>query len=179
MKNIALIGPRGVGKSKISKRISKITELPVLSTDSLAVYETGGLSIADFVEKHDGKWQPFRDLEYSILQKLSSAQGIILDCGGGILFDVDENGEEILSERKIKILQEMANIIFLDNDIDLLVEKVSSDKTRPSLHSKKDYKDILKFRLPHYKEVAHYRLYLGDMKKEEAAKRIIELTDIH
>ncbi|MCZ8237306.1 MAG: shikimate kinase [Leptospiraceae bacterium] len=179
MKNIALIGPRGVGKSKISKRISKITELPVLSTDSLAVYETGGISISDFVLKHKGDWRPFRDLEFSILQKLSTAQGIILDCGGGILFDVDENGEEILSERKVSILREIAMIIFLDNDIDHLVEKVSSDKTRPTLNTRKNYKDILKFRIPHYKEVAHYRLYLGEMKKEEAAKRIIELTDIH
>lgn len=180
MKNIALIGPRGVGKSKISKRISKLIDLPVLSTDAVAVYEMGGISISHYVETiHNKDWRPFRDLEFKILEKLRNASGVILDCGGGIIFDLDENGNEILSERKVSVLKEIATIIFLDNDLDVLLKKGSGDKNRPELNKGKEYAEILARRLPFYKEIAHYRLYLGEMKKEDAALRILELTDNH
>jgi shikimate kinase len=179
-KNLALIGPRGVGKSKIAKRISKLTDRPIISTDSVAVYELGGISIADFVASQNGDWRPFRDLEFSILEKLKKAEGIILDCGGGILFDVDENtGEEILSKRKLSILQEIAEIVFLDNDKDKLIKKVTGDKTRPDLSKRDSYSSILDRRLPIYKDSANFRLFLGDMKKEEAANRIVDLTHFY
>lgn len=50
-KNFALIGPRGVGKSKISRKLSKITGMPIVSTDMIAVYEMGGVSIPEFIQK--------------------------------------------------------------------------------------------------------------------------------
>ncbi|MCC5816333.1 MAG: shikimate kinase [Leptospira sp.] len=179
-KNLALIGPRGVGKSKIAKRISKLTERPIVSTDSIAVYELGGISIADFVASQNGNWRPFRDMEFSILEKLKNAEGIILDCGGGILFDLDEStGKEILSIRKLSILREIAEIVFLDNDKEKLVKKVLGDSTRPDLSKQDSYASILERRLPFYKDSADFRLYLGDMKKEEAAKRIVDLTHFY
>lgn len=176
-KNLALIGPRGVGKSKIAKRISKLTNLPVVSTDSIAVYELGGISIADYVASLNNDWKPFRDLEFKILEKLRTAQGIILDCGGGILFDIDEKtGKEILSKRKLDILKEISEVVFLDNDKDKLIKKVLGDTTRPDLSKVEDYSSILDRRIPIYKESADFRLFIGDMKKETAAKRIVDLT---
>ncbi|WP_407658885.1 shikimate kinase, partial [Leptospira soteropolitanensis] len=65
MMNIIFIGARGAGKSKVSRSLSKKTDFPVVSTDSIAVYETGGISIPSFVEKFG--WKQFRELEYSIL----------------------------------------------------------------------------------------------------------------
>lgn len=176
MKNLALIGPRGVGKSKITRRISKLTGKPVLSIDSIAIYELGGKTIPDFVAEQNGDWRPFRDLEYSILKKLENSEGIILDCGGGILFDIDENGDEIASTRKISLLRSIAEVVFLDNKIEILVSKVADDPTRPDLSTKQSYLEILQRRIPIYKESAHFRLFLGDLKKVSAAQRIVELT---
>ncbi len=176
MKNLALVGPRGVGKSKIAKRISKLTGLPVLSTDSIAVYELGGISIPDFIRSCNGDWKAFRDLEYRILEKLSGAKGIILDCGGGILFDLDESGTEIPSQRKIQILRSIAEIVFLDDDPKKLLEKVKGDISRPDLSQKESYKSILERRYPTYKESSHFRMYLSGMKKDAAARKIIELV---
>jgi len=168
--NIILIGPRGVGKSKISRSLSKATGLPAVSTDSIVVYETGGIPIPTFVEKKG--WKEFRDLEYSILLKLSNAEGIILDCGGGIIFDLDQNGNEILSERKLNILRKMGRIILLEKDFDELVSKVEGDQTRPNLSKTKEYADILKRRLPHYMEAAHFKVDTTDLRKEEISEKI-------
>jgi shikimate kinase len=176
-KNLILIGPRGVGKSKIAKRIGKLTNLPVISTDSVAAYELGGRSIANYVtEDCGGNWESFRNLEYQILDRLKNAQGIILDCGGGILFDIDSSGQEILSDRKASLLKEIGIIVFLDAEVDSLVEKVMDDPTRPSLSSEKSYRDILKRRLPIYKQISDIRIYMEDMKKSEAARRILDLS---
>lgn len=174
--NLALIGPRGVGKSKIAKRISKLTDRPVVSTDSIAVYELGGTSIAEFIAEKNGDWKEFRNLELRILKKLKSARGIILDCGGGILFDVDENGKEIFSQEKTALLREIAEVVFLDHDKDKLVKKVFGDKTRPDLSAEDSYSAILDRRLPIYKDNSDFRIYLGDMNKDLAAKRIIDLS---
>lgn len=176
MINIALVGPRGVGKSKIARRLAKLTDRPVLSTDAIAVYELGGNTIADFVQENASDWRPFRDLEFRILEKLQNAKGMILDCGGGILFDVDENGNEIPSIRKIQLLRSIAEVVFLDNDLEDLVAKVAGDSTRPDLSLTESYRAILERRIPTYKSAAHFRLHLEGMKKEDAAKRILSLT---
>ena len=88
--NLAFIGPRGVGKSKLSRKLSKMTGMSVVSTDMIAVYELGGVSIHELIKNNNGDWKLFRDLEFSILQKIENSQNIILDCGGGNIFGLDE-----------------------------------------------------------------------------------------
>lgn len=174
--NIILIGARGAGKSKVSRSLSKQTEIPVVSTDSIAVYEGGGLPIPEFVEKNG--WKVFRELEYSILQKLEQANGIILDCGGGILFDLDDSGNEVLSTRKLDLLRKIGRIVYLERGMDELVEKVKGDKTRPDLSKITSYRTILEKRLPVYQEAAHFKLNLSKLSKEEAAERILDWLGI-
>lgn len=176
IENIALIGPRGVGKSKIAKRMSKLIQYPVISTDSIAVYELGGKTIPEYIQECNGNWKNFRDLEYKILMNLKNAKNVIIDCGGGILFDIDQNGEEIPSQEKINLLRSISTVVFLDNDVEKLVRKVEGDSTRPPLSSQESYEQILLRRLPIYKEACHYRLYLNNYKKEEAAKMVLKLV---
>lgn len=174
--NIIFIGARGAGKSKVSRSLSKKTDFPVVSTDSIAVYEAGGISIPSFVEKYD--WKKFRELEYSILQKLENANGIILDCGGGILFDLDESGNEIPSRRKLDILRKIGRIVYLERDLEELIEKVKGDSTRPDLSKVNSYRSILEKRLPVYQEAAHFKLNLSKLTKEEAAERVLDWLGI-
>jgi shikimate kinase len=169
--NIILIGPRGVGKSKISRSLSKLIGYPVVSTDSIVVYENGGIPIPSYVEKHG--WAKFRDIEYSILQKLVNADGIILDCGGGMIFDLDTDGNEILSERKLTLLRKIGRIILLERDFKELVAKVDGDKTRPDLSQSKMYSEILERRLPHYAEAAHFKINASSLRKEEISEKIL------
>lgn len=169
--NIVLIGPRGVGKSKISRALAKATGLPTVSTDSVIVYENGGVSIPKYVEKNG--WKKFRELEYSVLKKLENAEGIILDCGGGILFDLDRDGNEILSESKLALLRKIGRIILLEKDVQELIAKVEGDKTRPDLSKTKEYSEILTRRLPHYQKSAHFKIDTTDLRKEEITEKIL------
>ena len=172
--NIALIGPRGVGKSKISRKMSKMTGLPVISTDMIAVYESGGISIEEMIRRNHGNWKNFRELEYRILKNISNAKNIILDCGGGIIFDIDAKGNEILSERKVKLLKSFATIIYLSQGKDYLLNKVQSDPNRPDLSAINSYEMILNRRIPLYENTADIIYKIETSKPDVAAKDIFE-----
>lgn len=148
--------------------------MPVVSTDMIAVYEIGGISIPDFIQKNEGDWRAFRDLEFRILEKLKTSNGIILDCGGGILFDLDTKGKEILSTRKIELLKSIAVVFGLSRSTETLVEKIQNDPTRPPLSTVTSYRNILETRLPHYKSVSDYYLEIDDLKVEEVCSRILQ-----
>lgn len=170
--NLVLIGPRGVGKSKVSRKLSKLCDMSVISTDMIACYELGGKTIPQFIKECKGDWRPFRELEFQILQKLVSAQNIILDCGGGILFDINDSGNEILSTRKIDLLRKIGKIISLNQKISYLKEKVKEDSSRPNLSNTETYEQILQRRIPIYNSVADIQLHIDDMEPEDVAKWI-------
>ncbi|MDX1959805.1 MAG: shikimate kinase [Leptospiraceae bacterium] len=170
--NIILVGPRGVGKSKVARKLSKLSGKVLVSTDMIAVYELGGISIPDFIDSKGGDWVKFRELEYSILQKLKDSKGIILDCGGGILFDLDNNGKEIFSERKYNLLRSIGKIVSLNRNKEYLISKVKEDSTRPSLSNQESYSDILDRRKEYYKKSADIYLQIDGMEPEDIAKVI-------
>ena len=172
--NLILIGPRGVGKSKLSRHVSKKLNLAHVSTDMIAVYEFGGMSISEKIEEWKGDWQKFRELEYSILLKLQTAKNCIVDTGGGILFEL-ENGEEVLSQRKLEVLRSMGKIINLTRSIPYLLSKVENDSTRPNLSNTNTYEMILKRRLPIYKSVADHTLNIEGLSKEDAGEKLIQI----
>jgi len=109
--NIVLIGMRGAGKSNISRRLSMLTKRPVLSTDLLIEYENGGKSIPDIIAETNGNWQLFRQMEFEVVQKLSSMDNAIIDCGGGIIVDVADDGTEIYSKRKVDLLKDNGQVV--------------------------------------------------------------------
>ncbi|MCB1158310.1 MAG: shikimate kinase [Leptospiraceae bacterium] len=172
--NVVLIGPRGVGKSKVSRKLSKLTGMAYVITDMAAVYESGGISIPEMVKKDGGDWRDFRRLEVAILQKLQKAENLILDCGGGILFDVDEKGEEFFSEEKFNLLQNIGTVIFLSQDTEYLIDKVKNDPSRPDLSALKSYREILERRLPYYRKAASFTLQIDNKKITEVAKMVIK-----
>ncbi len=173
--NIALIGPRGVGKSKVSRKLSKVLSMPVISTDMIAVYESGGISIPDQIKRDNGKWNNFRKLEFKILENLSKSKNIILDCGGGILFDVDRDGIEFYSEKKVSLLKSFCTVFALSHNTEYLVEKVINDSERPVLSEINSYREILERRLPFYKSASDFYIPVEGLDPKDVAKKISEL----
>ena len=149
--------------------------MPAVSTDTIAVYEIGGISIPEFIKINHGNWVPFRDLEFSILQKLENARNIILDCGGGIIFDIDTNGKEVVSDRKISLLKKIGKIVRLDANSDFLVSKVKNDLNRPNLSDTEPYSEILKRRTIQYNMVADFAISTEGKDPDTIAKKIIEI----
>ncbi|MFN3603508.1 MAG: shikimate kinase [Leptonema sp. (in: bacteria)] len=171
---IAFIGPRGAGKSKISRKFSKKTNKLLLITDQLVCYEAGGRTIEEIVREEG--WESFRNREYEILKKLNNLKNnIILDCGGGILFDIDPvSKEEIVSMRKIELLQLNTKIIYILRDIEWLLNKDLKNSQRPELDKNRQYLEILRFRLPIYEKYAHYVLDMRNKSLEEGVEELLK-----
>jgi len=178
--NIILIGMRGAGKSNVSRRLAVLTKRPVMSSDTLIEYENDGRTIAEIVAGDQGvptpeTWRVFRDMEYAVVNKIARMDGVIVDCGGGVIVDLDKNGREIYSKRKVKALKKNGVVVWLKGDIKRLVEKVKNKPDRPSLDSLRSVEDMMNARLPFYKKAADVVIDIEGKKRPELAEMIVHM----
>ena len=152
--NICFIGMRGAGKSNVSRRIAVNTKRNVFSTDALIEYEHGGRSVADIVRGSVDGWRDFREAEFAVVQKVTKLDGIIIDAGGGIVVDLDADGDEVFSDRKVDLIRATGPIVWLTGDIERLAIKVTASASRPTLSDSKTMIEISNRRLPFYQRAA-------------------------
>lgn len=167
--NIVLIGMRGVGKTNIARRVCLLTKRPVMSTDVLVEYETGA-AIPQFVAQKG--WEAFREAEYDVLVKLRAMDGLIIDAGGGIVVDLDEDGQEVFSTRKVDLLRSNGTIVFLSGDIERLAKKVAGDPRRPALDARTSAADLMRTRLPFYQRAADWTIDVEGRQRDQIADEI-------
>ncbi|MBF0143518.1 MAG: shikimate kinase [Magnetococcales bacterium] len=170
--NIVLIGPRGSGKTSVSRRLAAVTGRGLLSTDLLVSYESEGASIAALVERHGGDWRPFRELEYQVVVKAAALEGIIIDCGGGVVVDLDAAGEEIFSERKVAALKRHGQLVWLKGDAGRLAARIRGDESRPSLSRTNDAETIMRRREPFYRLAADHVVEIDGCRIPEIVERV-------
>lgn len=173
--NINLIGMRGVGKSNVARRLSVMTKMPVLSTDTLVSYESG-LSIPEFVARHS--WQEFRQLEAQIVAKLSRLDDAIIDCGGGIIVALDEQGQEYFNEGNVAALKGGGPVVFLVGDIDRLAAKTATDPTRPVLDATRSAATLMRTREPWYQRAADWQVFVEPGARQKAAVSIVDKFEL-
>lgn len=173
--NINLIGMRGVGKSNIARRLSVMTKRPVMSTDTLVEYESG-LTIPAFVAARG--WREFRDLEFDIVTKLAAMDDLIVDCGGGVIVDLDASGDEVYSTRKVRALREGGPVVFLSGDIAWLAAKTADDPTRPKLDTVLSAEQVMRRREPFYEQAADHTWAVTRETRAEVALRIADRFDL-
>ncbi len=171
--NVLIVGMRGAGKSNISRRVALLTKRPVLSTDVLVEYETG-MGIPDFVAQRG--WPAFRDMEFEVLSKLTALDGAIIDCGGGIVVDLDDSGGEVFSSRKVELLRQLGPIVWLSGDLDRLARKAAASATRPELDARRSARELMERRLPFYTAAADFTIDIEGRKRQEVAQQISELV---
>ena len=167
--NIVLIGMRGVGKTNIARRVCFLTNRPVMSTDVLVEYEVG-LPIPELVAQQG--WPAFREAEYHVLRKLTTMDGLIIDAGGGIVVDLDDQGREVFSERKVDLLKANGRIVFLSGDVERLATKVAGDPRRPTLDSRTSAVDLMRSRLPFYERAADWTIDVEGKQRSDIADDI-------
>lgn len=173
--NLVLIGGRGSGKSSIARRIYReYGEFEHLSLDTLIRYEAKGADIPTIVEERG--WRGFRELEYQVVKKAASFKGgALIDCGGGVIVDLDDRGEEIFSERKAKALRKNSVVFYLEREPKYLFERIGDDPNRPALSAEKSFIEIMKRRDPLYRLAAHHTIRCGSRKKREIMDEVLEL----
>ena len=171
--NLVLVGGRGSGKSSIGKRLARLNRnfMP-FSLDDLIRYEAAGRSIPEIVDAEG--WVGFREREYAVVHKLSAFdRGALIDCGGGVVVDLDDSGEEIYSERKVELLREHGLVVYLHRDSHYLFERISGDPNRPLLSGKKSFREIMKRRHRWYREAADFEVDCADLTKDEITSLIL------
>ncbi len=83
-KNIILVGFMGSGKSLTSNKLAGALGREVYSTDQL-IEKREGRGITEIFR--DSGESYFRKVEKEVVKDASKENGIILDCGGGVVLD--------------------------------------------------------------------------------------------
>lgn len=172
--NICLIGARGVGKSRTARRLGVLLKRPVISTDLLVSYECGGKSVAAIIRKKGGgvaAWRFFRQKEFEVLREAVKLKNVVIDCGGGIVVDIDRRGRERFSGRKVRLLRKKNIVVWLKGDARKPVKK--NDARRPALSGAANPGDIMKRRKPFYAKAAHLAIRTDSAGAKTLARRII------
>lgn len=120
---IVLVGLMGSGKSSLGRRLAARLGLPFFDADH-EIEKAAGLSISEifarFGEPH------FRDGERRVIARLIDGRPKVIATGGGAFMN-DETRALIL---------ERATAIWLDADVDTLVERVGRRDHRPLLKAR-------------------------------------------
>ena len=154
----------GVGKSTVGKRLATRLRLPFVDADH-EIERAAGCSIAEIFARF-GEAQ-FRDGERRVVARLIDGRPRVIATGGGAFIN-DETRALIL---------ERATAIWLNADIEVLVERVGRrDGTRPLLKDKDPgtvLRELAAVRDPIYAQ-AHIHIRSQPLPHDAAVDAIIE-----
>jgi len=165
-KPLVLVGLMGVGKTTVGRRLAKKLDLPFVDADE-EIELAAGLTISEIFERFDEDY--FRDGERRVISRLMDDKPQVIATGGGAFMN---------EETRALILQK-ATAIWLDADIEILVERVSRRDTRPLLKNGDPgeiLRDLAKKRNPIY-ALAHIHVTGNDSPHEHTVQKIIEALD--
>jgi len=143
-KTIALVGLMGAGKSAVGKRLADVLGLPFVDADQ-EIEAAAGMSISDIFAHHGEA--AFRDGERKVIQRLMGPPAKVLATGGGAFMDPETRA----------LLQENAITIWLDADLETLLDRVSRRNHRPLLEKgdkRAILQDLIDRRYPVYAKAA-------------------------
>jgi len=143
-KNIFLIGPMGVGKSTIGRKLASLLRMEFEDTDHEIQRRTGVdiPTIFDF-EGEEG----FRNRERAVVEELTQNIGLVLATGGGVVLDPENR--RCLSARGV--------VVYLSCSTEQQYDRTRQDRNRPLLQTddpKGKLQDIMDERDPIYREMA-------------------------
>ena len=141
---ICIIGMPGSGKSTIGKALSKKLNYDFYDTDN-TIEDISRLKISEIFASNGESY--FRDLETKVLNQLIKINKVIISTGGGIIL------------KNKKILNKSFNI-FLQCDLDVLIERVSRNNNRPLLLNdlKKNMKNLFNQRKELYNKYSDLKI---------------------
>ncbi|MEM7408697.1 MAG: shikimate kinase [Myxococcota bacterium] len=174
-KNLVLIGGRGCGKSSVAKRIARANKnFMLFSLDALIRYEAEARTVSQIVG--DEGWPGFRARERAVVEKIARFEGgALVDTGGGVIADLDADGQEVYSAAKVDALRRHGFVIYLERSTRYLERRTSGDPNRPKLSGTESFGDIMERRDPWYRRAAHAVLPCQNLSKPEIAEKALEL----
>lgn len=120
---IVLIGLMGVGKTTVGRRLAQKLGLTFVDADE-EIEAAAGMTIAEIFERFGEPY--FRDGERRVIARLVDGSPKVIATGGGAF----------MNERTRTLILERATAVWLDSDVDTLVDRVRRRSTRPLLKDK-------------------------------------------
>lgn len=117
---IVLVGMMGVGKSTVGRKLAQMLGLPFVDADD-AIVEAGKMSISEMFDRHGEA--AFRDGERRVIARLLDGGPSVIATGGGAFVQAETRA----------LIQQRGLPVWLDCDVDTLVERVSRNDKRPLL----------------------------------------------
>lgn len=168
IEHIFLIGYRAAGKTTIGRSLAEALGFAFLDTDRL-VCQKHDSEIAGIVAEEG--WESFRRYEAAALAEAAEGRKRVVATGGGA----------VLHRQLWQGLKGRAFVVWLSADIATLAARLrlsaGGDGSRPSLTGKaihKEIEDVLRERLPLYREYADLEVDTGKFDTTEVVRKIIE-----
>jgi len=163
---IVLVGMMGVGKSTVGRKLATLLNLPFRDADD-AIEEAAQMTVSEIFERFGEPY--FRDGERRVITRLLGGGPAVIATGGGA-FAQEETRRLILDD---------GIAVWLDSDVDTLVERVGRRDTRPLLKDG-DTREIVgrlkKEREPFYAE-APIHISSNTGPHGNAVNRIVQALD--
>lgn len=166
LKNIALVGFMGAGKSSVGKYLSEYTGFEVLETDSI-IEERTGLSIKEIFKTRGESF--FRTMEEEAIEEFACQSRKIISCGGG----------SVISEKNRDVLRKNSIVIWLWAKPETIFKRIVHDKTRPlmeGIESINKLKSMINKRIPFYVDVTDVIVSTDNKNLKDIARLIYEET---
>jgi shikimate kinase len=155
---IVLIGPMGVGKSTVGKKLARALKVPFCDTDTLIVQEHG--KISDYFAEHGE--DAFREVEHLALARALKSPGIVATGGGAVLLE------------KSRDLLKNATVVYLATDGKHMGSRLRNG-SRPLLkNGMDDWKRIYDSRRSIYESTADVKI---DTSGHPLAQTISEIRE--
>lgn len=120
---IVLVGMMGVGKSTVGRRLAARLGLTFVDADE-EIEKAAGMSVAEIFERYGESH--FRDGERRVIARLMDGAPKVIATGGGAF----------MQEETRQLILESATAVWLDADIDILVDRVGRRDSRPLLKNR-------------------------------------------
>lgn len=162
-RSIVFVGIMGVGKSTIGRRVARLLSLPFVDADA-EIELAADLTVSEIFEKYGEPY--FRAGERKVIERVLDQGQKLLATGGGAFMDPDT---------RVTIAKSAVSL-WLDADIDLVMQRVSRRKSRPLLQNPDPRKVILQLmetRNPIYAK-ADCRFMSHDVSRDIIAAEIVE-----
>lgn len=154
MAKIFLCGFMAAGKTHTARRLADELSYSFYDLDKIIIDNESTTIYNIFITKGE---EYFRTLETKYLINLIKEDNIVVALGGGTVL-ARENVELIKDNNGI--------IIFIDTDIESILERIKHEEKRPLLKKDgpKKAKELYYERLPIYKDVSDYQTKSVDIK---------------
>ena len=164
MKNIALIGFMGAGKSTVAEALQKRYGMEIVEMDALIIKREKMPIPEIFAQKGEAY---FREKETALLAELQEKENVVISCGGGVP----------MRKENVEIMRRNSHVVWLCAKPETILERVRHSHDRPLLEGRKNMEyitELMEARREKYEAAADLRVAVDKKSAETIADENIE-----